>query len=219
MKNKFLGALLEFPSKIPIYAIIAALTGFLMLVLPLEHLPTVLIISGILVVVYAIFRIISVFLLQGSPFVSGITLFALIGIALLGFTLALTPRESAEILATLVGAYLLIDGAVGLVRLLLRRSQFYTIAVSGSRMTNGRIIFLAVLSALMIIAGFLLTVIQIGNSRLGEVLCAIALIYAGAERIFLACSENKLKKKQSVINEKDSYIEAEFVDKTDTDDN
>ena len=217
MNNKFLRALLNLPSRFPLYAVIAAFTGLLMLILPLEHLPTVLIISGILTILYAILRILSVFFNTGELFSAGITVFALIGILLLGFTLALAPKESAEILATLVGAYLLIDGSVGLVKLLLQRSQFYLVSVYGKKMSNKSIIFLAILSSLMIIAGILLTAIQISDSRLGEVLCAIALIYAAGERIFFAYSENKSRKKLIPKSEKDSYIEAEFVDKTDTD--
>ena len=217
MKNRFLSALLEFPSKIPIYAIIAALTGFLMLVFPLELLPLVLRISGILVVVYAIFRTVTVFLSHGGLFSTGITIFALIGIMLLGFTLALTPNESSEILATLVGTYLLIDGAIGLIKLLLQRSSSYLSSVFAERMPRGKIIFLAILSSLMILAGVLLTVIRISDSRLGEVLCAVALIYASLERIFFALSEYKTRKKREISKEKDMYIEADFVDKTDTD--
>ena len=217
MKNIFSKTFLEFPRRFPIYAVIAALTGFLMLVLPLEHLSTVLVISGVLTVIYAVLRLISVFFNPEGLFASGITVFALIGIILLGFTLALTPEQSAEILATLVGAYLLIDGGVGLVKLLLQRSPIYTAAVYGKSMTRGSVIFLAVLSSLMIAAGILLTSIKISDSRLGEILCGIALIYAAAERIFFAYSENKLKKKNEAANAKDSYIEADFVDKTDSD--
>ena len=215
MKNKFLNSLLDFPSKVPIYALIAAMTGLLMLILPLEALPIVLRIAGILTVLYAIFRIASVFLTSGGLFSSSITIFALIGIILLGFTLALTPEQSAETLGTLVGAYLLIDGAVGLVKLLLQRSQFYSTAVYGKRMSDKQIVFLAVLSTLMIVSGLLLSVIRIGDNRLGEVLCAIALIYAAGERIFFAYSEYKTKEKRSANERKNAYIEADFEDKTD----
>ena len=215
MKNNFLNSLLDFPSKVPIYALIAAMTGLLMLILPLEALPIVLRIAGILTVLYAIFRIASVFLTSGGLFSSSITIFALIGIILLGFTLALTPEQSAETLGTLVGAYLLIDGAVGLVKLLLQRSQFYSTAVYGKRMSDKQIVFLAVLSTLMIVSGLLLSVIRIGDNRLGEVLCAIALIYAAGERIFFAYSEYKTKEKRSANERKNAYIEADFEDKTD----
>lgn len=216
MNNKFLNALLKLPSKLPIYAIIAALTGILMLILPIEHLPTVLRISGILLLIYAVYRIVSVFFSSRGLFSSGITLFALIGIILLGFTLAFSPESTASTLGVLVGIYLLIDGTVGLIKLLLQKSQLYVIAVYGRRMSTGRIVALAILSSFMIIAGLLLSVIQISSNRLGEVLCAIALIYAAAERIFFAVVEYKAREKRDAAI-KNMYIEADFVDKTDND--
>ena len=143
-----------------------------------------------------------------------ITLFALIGIILLGFTLAFSPESTAPTLGVLVGIYLLIDGTVGLIKLLLQKSQLYVAAVYGRRMSTGRIVALAILSSLMIIAGLLLSVIQISSNRLGEVLCAIALIYAAAERIFFAAVEYKAKEKRNAAI-KNMYIEADFEDKTD----
>ncbi len=198
----------EIPKRVPIYSLVAALCGILILILGSW---VAMLVTGILLALYSALCIAGVFLLDDTRTGSAASLILSVGVMLLAISLIASPDGSLSSLPQLSGLYLTLEGGVGLIRLSLYRSPTYLRLTGKAQPSRKALATVAVLYTVTLALGAYLLYFDKGDSRIP---CAVALILSGAA----SCVAAILKNGNAPTPEapKDGYIEADFTDKTDS---
>ena len=192
----------------PTYAVVSLLCGVLCLALGKEGATLTMLITGALLLLYASLRIAGAFILEGGGS-SALSLFVSVGVVLFGASIVASPEVTYASLPSLSGIYLVIEGGVGLFALSLYRSPTYVRLSGRNSLSRPMLATVAVLYALVLALGAILTFI---NAEYAYTLCAVALIASGIASVIASVLKNRPERTVGVDN---GYIEADFTDKTD----
>lgn len=184
-------------SSLPVYEILLLVIGLLLVVFPGTATQVVLRVIGVLVLVYAVYRV--AFLLACYVRDAGFTFLLIceLLLATCGVILIVNPVGALAFLTSAAGLYLLIDCGVQLYRAV---------------MWSGRNVLGILFPAVGIVFGLFLLLYPTNAANISAILCGIALLLEGAERLILRLLHRAAKPKVSLKSE---YIEAEFEDKSD----
>ena len=198
--------ILLFIEKLPLYAIVTLLIGIWLLIFPERALEVALRISGTVLLIYALYRFIAVFMLDTDIFESSASLFSTSVTLILGLLLAVNPLLMAGILSTLFGIYLTVIGLFGVWRSSVMRDHYesFGIVENGTQRTTR-----VITAAISLLLGISLIVFPLALEKFTAIITGICLIAEGVKSIALKIIELRRS------NHGDT-IEADFTDKSDT---
>ncbi len=211
MAEKF-KKILALVRELPILPALAATLGILLIIAPAGAAVPIMVGLGIALLLYALLRIVGVFLLGERGVGSAMTLTLCIGVVLFSVSLIAAPDEGFASVAQLSGIYLALEGGIGLFRLMLLRSPTYVRLCGIAPPTRVTLAVGAVLYTLSLALGIYLLYFTAGNSS--NLPCAAALIISGASSL-LAWVLRTRGQGSKAPTDADGYVEAEFEDKTD----
>ena len=201
--------LLRFLEKLPIYSITTLLIGVWLLVFPENALQTALRISGTVLLVYALYRFVAVFVLDTDVFERPSSLFSTVINLVLGMLLIVNPLFVAGIISTMFGVYLIISGAFGLWRAAVVKENYELFGIVEDRHTRRKRAIMAIVSLTI---GLVMIIFPLAAEKLTTAVTGICLITEGARSIIVKAIEHlsapRTKEKKD--------IEADFIDKSDT---
>ena len=210
MKNNGAGRrIIAFIEKLPIYSIITLLVGLWLLIFPERALEVALRISGLLFVIYALYRFIAVFVLDTDIFESSSGLFSTVMTLTLGILLLTNPLFITGIISTLFGVYLVICGIFSLWRSSVIKNHYELFGISEDK-TSRRIRTITAIINLTI--GLVLIIFPLAIEKFTAIVTGICLVTEGIKSIILKAIELTRVKK---THRSDGAIEADFVDKSD----
>ena len=209
MKNNGFGRkIIDFIDKLPIYSIITLLTGLWLLIFPERALEVALRISGLLLVVYALYRFIAVFVLETDIFESSVSLFSTVITLTLGILLLANPLFITVIVSTLFGVYLIISGLFALWRYSVLKEHYEIFGVKEDRSSRSLRFVTAIIT---LILGLVLVIFPLAAEKFTAIVTGICLTVESIKSIALKFKELRRTPRTHHTNE----IEAEFVDKSD----
>lgn len=196
--------------KIPIIAIIITLIGLLLICFPESAMPAVIRVSGAVILIYSVYRLLSAFILE-KDFLSTALDLALAFTSLITsiFLLANQSRMSAFI-SVIFGLYLIADGAFRLWSLAIfkARCEFF-----GMEIDNKARIIKTVFAAITLAVGVFLVIFPLATHKFIAIITGVCLVFEGIKGIAARIIE--LRKSPKDTNSKPTDIEADFEDKTD----
>ena len=207
--NGILRKTLDFIEKLPIYSIITLLIGVCLLVFPEKMLMVTLRICGALLLVYAIYRFIAVFVLDADIFESSATLISTVIILTLGVLFIVNPLFISGVISTLFGIYLIIIGLFNLRRSSIIREHCEIFGITESRSAQRTRAVTAVIS---LVLGLILVIFPLAIEKFTAIITGICLIIESAKTIIFKTIELF----RSNNGKETKTIEADFIDKSDT---
>ena len=210
MKNNGLTKrITAFIEKLPIYAIVTLLIGIWFLIFPEKALDISLRISGVVLLLYAIYRLIAVFLLDTDVFESSSSLISTVITLALGMLLVVNPLFVADIISTLFGMYLIVIGVFTLWRSSVMKEHYQIFGIVEDK-SNARL--RAVTAVISLVLGLVLVIFPLAMENFAAMVTGICLIIDGAKNITVRIIE-AVKARRSAPK---SDIEVDFIDKSDS---
>ena len=213
MKKKtdsLLRRIISFVEKLPIYYIITLLTGLWLLIFPEQALTVALRISGLLLIIYAIYRFIAVFILDTDIFESSAAFLSTVITLVLGALLLANPLLVSGIVSTLFGIYLIITGAFSLWRHSVLKEHYENFGIAESK-GSARLRFATALITLIL--GLILVIFPLASEKFTAIVTGVCLILESIKGIALKIAELRHAGRSSQASSR--AIEADFVDKSD----
>ena len=208
----FLAKIFEILEKIPIYSIITLVIGLLLLIFPGSALALMLRIGGILILVYSIYKLISIFVLDTDIFSGSLGFFATVATLTVGIILVINPSVIGGIVFTLFGLYLATMGIFSLWRASMLDAHYEFLGIKKDKTTQ---VVSSLLSIVTLLLGIILIVFPLTLPRLAITVSGICLVIEGIKSATVKIIEIVNERKTDKTSTKENLIEADFVDKTD----
>jgi uncharacterized membrane protein HdeD (DUF308 family) len=208
-RNGLTQRILYIIEQLPVYAIISFFIGLWILIFPERALETTLRISGAILLVYALYRFVAVFIIDNDAFESSVSLFSTVATLTLGILLTVNPLFVAGILSTLFGIYLIITGIFGIWRASVLKEHYEVFGIVEDASSRRMRFITAIISFIL---GLLLVIFPLTVEKFTAVVTGICLVTEGAKSIVFKIIHLYTLTKGT----KTKDIEADFVDKSDT---
>jgi uncharacterized membrane protein HdeD (DUF308 family) len=196
--------------KIPIISVILTVIGLLLICFPESATAAVLRASGIIILIYSIYRLVFVFLLDKDIFRTTFD-FALAFAALIVSILLLAdPMGMSMFISMLFGLYLITDGAFRLWRLAISKARYEYYGMPIDKKSRA---IKTALSTVTLVVGAFLLIFPLATHKFAAIITGVCLVFEGIKGIIARIIEWKKSPNKS-IGQKPMDIEADFEDKT-----
>lgn len=210
MKNNgIIRKTLDFIERLPIYSIITLLIGICLLVFPEKVLEVALRICGALLLVYALYRLIAVFVLDADIFESSANLISTVIILTLGVLFLINPLFISGVISTLFGIYLIVIGLFNLWRSSVIKEHCEIFGIEENKDTKRSRAITAIIS---LVLGLILVIFPLAIEKFTAIITGICLIIESSKTVIFKIIE--LFRSNNCKDTK--TIEADFIDKSDT---
>ncbi len=199
----------SFLERIPIFHIITLIIGVLLVVFPSQTLATVLRVSGIMMLVYAIYKLFSVFVLRSDIFSSSLSLFSTFVTIAVGVILIAEPLLVGGVVSALFGLYLLARGGFDIWRITVRRAHLEFFGLEENKKAR---VIAYVLACVNVVVGIVLMIFPLATQNFTAVIVGICLAVESVKSIIAICAKERVTRKN--IDDKPGDIEVDFIDKT-----
>lgn len=209
-KNNLQNRVLSVIERLPLIAIIITVIGILLICFPESALSAVLRASGVIILIYSIYRLISVFILDKDIFRTTLDLALTLAALIIGVLLLANPLRMSALISVMFGLYLIADGAFRLWSLAISKARYEYFGMPVNQ--RARIIKTA-LAAITLVVGVFLLIFPLATHKFMAIITGVCLLIEGIKTVISRIIEWKVEARKATTR-KNPAIEAEFEDKT-----
>ena len=197
--------------KIPIISLIITIIGLLLICFPRSATAAVLRTSGVIILIYSIYRLIFVFLLNKDVFRTTLD-FALAFFALIISVLLLAdPLGMSSFISMLFGLFLIAESAFRLWSLAVSRARYEYFGMPIDTKSRA---FKITFSVITLVIGTFLLIFPLATHSFVAVITGLCLVFEGVKGVIARIIEIK-NNPDKFPSARSNDIEADFEDKTD----